>query len=57
MNKDFNIFAFLKDESGQGLVEYTLIIALVSLLGIAALTIIGQAANSDLNNAALHMSL
>jgi len=54
---DVKLLQLLRDESGQGLVEYTLIIALVSILGIAALTIIGQGANSKLNNTALHMAL
>jgi Flp pilus assembly pilin Flp len=54
---DVKLFKLLRDEQGQGLVEYTLIIALISILGVAALTIIGQGANSKLNNAALHMAL
>lgn len=32
---------FFKDESGQGLVEYALIIALVALAAIAAITLLG----------------
>jgi Flp pilus assembly pilin Flp len=48
---------FLRCESGQGMMEYTIIIALVSMLGIAALTLIGQATNNNLNNVALHMAL
>lgn len=32
---------FTKEESGQGMVEYGLIIALVSIVVIAALTLVG----------------
>ena len=34
---------FFKDESGQGMVEYALIIALVSIIAIGALIVLGQA--------------
>ena len=33
---------FIKDESGQGLAEYALILALVALVVIAALTTLGN---------------
>jgi Flp pilus assembly pilin Flp len=37
------IFTFaIGDEQGQALVEYTLIVALVSLVGIALLQLVGQ---------------
>jgi pilus assembly protein Flp/PilA len=42
----------LSDERGQGLVEYALIIALVSIVAIAALKFLGGKASSTLNNAA-----
>ncbi len=42
----------LKDESGQGLVEYALIIALVSVVAIAALSVLGRKASNTLSNAA-----
>lgn len=44
--------SFVIDDVGQGLVEYALIIALVSIVAIAGLTILGQKANNTLNNSA-----
>jgi pilus assembly protein Flp/PilA len=46
----------LKDDQGQGLVEYALIIALVSILAIAALKFLGAKASNTLNNAANTLS-
>jgi len=43
---------FLKDDSGQGLVEYSLIIALVSVVAVGALQALGSSANNMLNNVA-----
>lgn len=44
--------AFLRDDEAQGLVEYALIIATVSIVAIAALNLVGKKANNSLNNAA-----
>jgi len=44
--------AFLRDDEAQGLVEYALVIATVSIVAIAALNILGKKANNSLNNAA-----
>ena len=46
----------LNDDQGQGLVEYALIIALVSILAIAALKFLGAKASNTLNNAANTLS-
>ncbi len=42
---------FVTDDSGQGLVEYALIVALVSILSVASLQLMGAKANNTLNNA------
>jgi len=47
---------FLRDDSGQGLVEYALIIALVSVVAIAALQYLGAKASNTLNAAANTLS-
>jgi pilus assembly protein Flp/PilA len=47
---------FLRDDSGQGLVEYALIIALVSIVAIAALQYLGAKASNTLNAAANSLS-
>jgi pilus assembly protein Flp/PilA len=39
-------FAKLQNEEGQGLVEYALIVVLISIVCIIALTAIGTGANS-----------
>jgi Flp pilus assembly pilin Flp len=43
---------FLRDDRGQGLVEYALVIATVSIVAIAALNLLGKKANNTLNNVA-----
>jgi pilus assembly protein Flp/PilA len=47
---------FLLNESGQGLVEYALIVALVSLVAIAALRTLGHKASNTLTNASNSLS-
>lgn len=42
---------FKNEESGQGMVEYALIIALVSIVAIAALALLGKAIPSLFNTA------
>ena len=41
---------FLKDENGQGMVEYGLIIALIAVVVIAALTVLGPAIRDLFND-------
>lgn len=43
---------FMKDESGQGLAEYALILALVALVVIAALTALGTNTKTKMNSVA-----
>jgi pilus assembly protein Flp/PilA len=50
------IKSLLADESGQGLVEYALIIALVSIVAILALQTLGKKASNTLGNAANSLS-
>ena len=50
------IHRFLSDDAGQGLVEYALIIALVSIVAIAALSTLGWKADNALDNAANQLS-
>jgi len=51
-----NFSNMLVNEDGQGLVEYALIIALVSIVAITALKFLGSKANNTLNNAAGSLS-
>lgn len=51
-----NFTSMLRDDEGQGLVEYALIIALVSIVAIAALRFLGGKANNTLANAANSLS-
>jgi Flp pilus assembly pilin Flp len=47
---------FLLDDRGQGLVEYALVIATVSLVTIAALNLFGRKMNTTLKNVANGLS-
>ena len=51
-----NLNAMLRDDSGQGLVEYALIIALISLAAIAIMTTLGKNVNNSLNSAVASLS-
>ena len=46
------IRSFLGDDRGQSLVEYALIIALVSVVALVSLSFLGTKANNSLSNAA-----
>jgi pilus assembly protein Flp/PilA len=48
--------SMLINEDGQGLVEYALIIALVSIVAIAALRTLGTKASNSLTNASNQLS-
>jgi pilus assembly protein Flp/PilA len=43
--------ALLRDEDGQGLVEYALIIALVAIVAIVGLQLLGSKTTNTLSNA------
>jgi pilus assembly protein Flp/PilA len=43
-------FNFLFDEKGGGLVEYTLIVALIALAAIAAMTTVGTKINTSMTS-------
>ena len=46
------ICSFFGDDRGQGLVEYALIIALISVIALVSLSFLGNKANDTLSNAA-----
>jgi pilus assembly protein Flp/PilA len=46
----------LKNDDGQGLVEYSLIIALIAIVVMAALRALGGGANNSLTNASNQLS-
>ena len=46
----------LNNDYGQGLVEYALIIALVSIVAMAALRTLGNSANNTLQNTSNQLS-
>ncbi len=51
-----SILAVFADEEGASLVEYALIVALVSVVAIAALKTLGSNASNTLSSAAASMS-
>lgn len=48
---------FFKDESGQGMVEYGLIVALIALVVVGAVRILGQSVNGVYDNEELKDAL
>jgi Flp pilus assembly pilin Flp len=48
--------SLLRDDRGQGLVEYSLVVALVAIVAIAALQYLGQSASNTLSNSASYLS-
>ena len=51
-----SFIAMCQNDEGQGLVEYALIIALVSIVAIAALQALGKKASNTLSKAAGYLS-
>ncbi len=45
----------VKDDRGQGLVEYALIVSLVGIAAVAAMTLLGSKASSSLNTSAARL--
>jgi pilus assembly protein Flp/PilA len=45
------VSGFMKNEEGQGLVEYALLLVLIAILAIAAITLLGKKVNNVYNNA------
>lgn len=52
VNTIYTLIRNLRDEEGQGLVEYGLILALISVVAIAALTLIGGNVTATFNDVA-----
>jgi Flp pilus assembly pilin Flp len=50
------LISLVKNDAGQGLVEYAIVIALVSIVGMASLKVLGKKASNTLSNAASHLS-
>ena len=46
-----NLIAWFKDEEGQGMVEYGLLVALIALVVVAALVILGPKIANMFNDA------
>ena len=46
----------LADDRGQGLVEYALVIAIVSIVAVASLRVLGKKASNTLSNVANSLS-
>jgi len=47
---------FMKDESGQGLVEYALILALIAVVAIGAITALGGAIKGKLSQLSVDLA-
>ena len=47
-----NFVSMLRDDAGATLVEYSLVVALIAIVCIAAVTTMGNKVNNKLNNAA-----
>ena len=47
---------FLRDEEGQGMIEYALIIALIAVVAILALKALGTSVSGKLNNVSTNLA-
>lgn len=45
-----------REEEGQDLVEYALLLVLISLIAVTSITIVGQAVSNAFSNAAANMT-
>ena len=52
----WGFISLLADDSGQGLVEYALIIALISLAAISVMSTLGKHVSNTLNKAVASLS-
>ena len=51
-----NLFTLFKnDENGGGMIEYTLIIALIALAAVAAMTTLGGKISTDVTSVSNHL--
>jgi pilus assembly protein Flp/PilA len=50
MNFIIRLRSFVRDEEGQDLIEYALLVALISLVAVAAVTTAGSAVNNIFAN-------
>ena len=48
--------SFVREEEGQDLLEYALLVALIALIAIGAVTLAGQSVNSIFNEIATKLS-
>ena len=47
---------FLRDEEGQGMIEYALIIALIAVVAIVALRTLGNSVSNKLDNVSTNLA-
>lgn len=48
--------SFIKDENGQGMIEYVLIIALIALIAVVAFVLVGKTIKSKGNEVATKLN-
>ena len=50
-----NLNLWLRDEEGQGMLEYSLVIGFVAVVSVAVLIVIGNKVKSKLDSANVHL--